>query len=292
MSEETSISATPCSSACSKALPREAGVGEPADRALDDAGAVVGRVEHAGGVAVGRARRRCPRRAAASAGSPGRCPSSPLALLACGDRLLGAAGAVAVGAAAARGVEGVVVVVEEVPAGDVVDEAVAVGVVAVGEGGDQIGGVEDRRRTRCRRRCCRRAGRRRSRGRRRQPSPLQSSGGAGGAARPAAGCGSSAALRWTLLTQLPVLPANPGVEDRDDVVSGSPVEYFQAVSARTPRDLGALGIAGGDVGGPALGVELVAVDVLWSRRRSSAATAGTRLAESGLKPNAPYCSSK
>ena len=54
-------------------------------------------------------------------------------------------GAVAVGRAAARGVEGVVVVVEEVPAGDVVDVAVAarVVVVAVRELGDQVGGVED-----------------------------------------------------------------------------------------------------------------------------------------------------
>ena len=43
----------------------------------------------------------------------------------------------------ARRVVGVVVVVEEVPAGDVVREAVAVGVAAVGERGDQVGGVEE-----------------------------------------------------------------------------------------------------------------------------------------------------
>jgi len=43
----------------------------------------------------------------------------------------------------ARGVVGVVVVVEEVPAGDVVREAVAVRVAAVREHGEQVGGVED-----------------------------------------------------------------------------------------------------------------------------------------------------
>ena len=47
------------------------------------------------------------------------------------------------GRAVARGVVGVVVVVEEVPARDVVGVAVAVGVGAVGEDRDQVGRVED-----------------------------------------------------------------------------------------------------------------------------------------------------
>src|SRR5581483_6913799 len=54
----------------------------------------------------------------------------------------GPAAAVVGGGEVARGVVGVVVVVEEVPAGDVVHEAVAVGVRAVGEGRDQVLGVD------------------------------------------------------------------------------------------------------------------------------------------------------
>ena len=71
-------------------------------------------------------------------------PVSSMPLLRLGHGLLRAAGAVAVGAAAAGSVERVVVVVEEVPARDVVDVAVRVGVGAVGEGGDEVGPVEDR----------------------------------------------------------------------------------------------------------------------------------------------------
>ena len=64
------------------------------------------------------------------------------AVVAALGRLFGPAGAVVGGGEVARGVVGVVVVVEEVPAGDVVDEAVAVAVDAVAEGGDQVLGVE------------------------------------------------------------------------------------------------------------------------------------------------------
>ena len=55
----------------------------------------------------------------------GHTPGLAARVVGLGGGLGGAAGAVAVGRAAARGVEGVVVVVEEVPAGDVVDVAVA-----------------------------------------------------------------------------------------------------------------------------------------------------------------------
>ena len=63
----------------------------------------------------------------------GHTPIEPCAVVAPLHRLLGAAGAVVLGGEVARGVLRVVVVVEEVPAGDVVHVAVAVVVLAVGE---------------------------------------------------------------------------------------------------------------------------------------------------------------
>ena len=64
------------------------------------------------------------------------------AVVAFRDGVRGAPAAVVVRRAVRARVEGVVVVVEEVPARDVVDEAVAVVVGAVGEEGDQVLGVE------------------------------------------------------------------------------------------------------------------------------------------------------
>ncbi len=143
MSLETSVSATPVLVGVGEGAAGELRVGEPADRALDDAGAVV-------------ASRRATPIAKLSPGTTkvsqtrsgitwqfGQMPGLAEPVVGLGDRLGGAVGAVAVGRAAARGVEGVVVVVEEVPAGDVVDVAVGVVVAAVGEGRDQVGGVED-----------------------------------------------------------------------------------------------------------------------------------------------------
>jgi hypothetical protein len=123
--------------------PGKLGVGEPADRALGDARAVVGCVDEGHRVVVG--------------GDDERVPDAQRHDLAVGahadaiDRVVrlrrglgGPAGAVPARRAAARGVKRVVVVVEEVPAGDVVDVAVAVGVGVVGEGGDQVRPVEER----------------------------------------------------------------------------------------------------------------------------------------------------
>ena len=109
----------------------------------------------------------------------------------------------------------------------------------------------------------RRAGRRRSRETLNAPSPLQSS--AGQSAPPACcGSGSSAALRRTLSTSSRVLPADPGVEDRDRDVGIAGRVLPRGVGADA-GELGALRIAGGDVGGPALGVELAAVGVAGRR---------------------------
>ena len=63
----------------------------------------------------------------------GQTPIEPRAVVPLLGRLVHPARAVVLGGEVARGVDRVVVVVEEVPAGDVVDVAVAVGVVAVGE---------------------------------------------------------------------------------------------------------------------------------------------------------------
>ena len=120
----------------------EARVRQAAERGLDDADPVVGRVGDAQRELVRVGDERVPDAdrddlaARADAGAAG-------ALVRLLPGLLGAAGAVVGGRAVARGVVGVVVVVEEVPAGDVVGVAVAVGVRAVGEDGDQVGGVED-----------------------------------------------------------------------------------------------------------------------------------------------------
>ena len=104
---------------------RELGVGQPADRALGHARAVVGGVGDGQRVVVGGRNEGVPdpqRHELALGAQPGLAGR----VVGLGQRLPGAPGAVAVGAAAARGVEGVVVVVEEVPAGDVVDVAVGV----------------------------------------------------------------------------------------------------------------------------------------------------------------------
>ena len=73
----------------------------------------------------------------------GHTPMPPAPSLPSLPGLLGAAGAVVGGRRVARRVVGVVVVVEEVPAGDVVDVAVAVVVAAVAERDEQVAGVED-----------------------------------------------------------------------------------------------------------------------------------------------------
>ena len=120
----------------------EARVGQAAERRLDDADPVVGRVGDAERELVRVGDERVPDAdrddlaARAHAGAAG-------ALVRLLPGLLGAAGAVVGGRAVARGVVGVVVVVEEVPARDVVGVAVAVGVRAVGEDRDQVGRVED-----------------------------------------------------------------------------------------------------------------------------------------------------
>ena len=85
-----------------------------------------------------RRRRRCPRSGSAGTGSGGRRRSSPRRRCPRSAASPARPDAVVRGGEVARGVVGVVVVVEEVPARDVVDEAVGVGVGAVGEGGDQV----------------------------------------------------------------------------------------------------------------------------------------------------------
>jgi hypothetical protein len=120
----------------------EARVGQPAEGGLDDLDAVVRRVRDAERELVRVGHERVPDAdrhdlaARADAGAPG-------ALVGLLPGLLRAAGAVVGGRAVARRIVRIVVVVEEVPAGDVVRIAVGVGVGAVGEDRDQVGGVED-----------------------------------------------------------------------------------------------------------------------------------------------------
>jgi len=121
---------------------REARVGQAAERSLDHPDPVVGRVGDAERelVRVGHERVPDADRHDLALGADAGAADALVGLL---PGLLGAAGAVVGGGAVARRVVGVVVVVEEVPTGDVVGVAVAVGVRAVGEDGDQVGGVED-----------------------------------------------------------------------------------------------------------------------------------------------------
>ena len=261
---------------------RELGVGEPADGALDDAGAVVGGVDDAHRVVVGRHDEGVPdpQRHDLAVGAHADAVG-PVVGRARG--LGGAPGAVAARRAAARGVVRVVVVVEEVPAGDVVDVAVGVGVGVVGEGRDQVRGVEER-------------------------VGLLVAGGvadarvvpvigdvegavavavvgtAGGAAVP--GQRQLLAVQANLLDELAGLPADPRIEDRDrrPGVAGRVLPGGVGANA---GDLRALGVARGDVGGATLRVELVAVQVL----RAARADAGAWFAESGLKPKARNSSS-
>ena len=121
---------------------REPCVGQAADRPLGHGGAVVDGVGHGERPVVGGGDERVP--------DPQRHQLAPRAkprlvgrVVGLGQRLQGAPGPVAAGATAARRVVGVVVVVEEVPAGDVVDVAVGVAIGSLREGGDQVGGVED-----------------------------------------------------------------------------------------------------------------------------------------------------
>ena len=124
-------------------LTREARVEERADRSLDDLDVVVGGIEDGLGEVVRVDDERVPdaHRHDLAAGA---VADAAIAVVAGLGRIRGAARPVVARARVARGVVGVVVVVEEVPAGDVVDVAVRVGVGAVAEDGDQVAGVEDR----------------------------------------------------------------------------------------------------------------------------------------------------
>ncbi len=119
----------------------EARVAEASHGALDYLHPVVGRVEHALRVVVGVDDEGVPdsqRDDLAGRADPG----AAVGVVGLPPGLGGAAAAVVGGARVARGVVGVVVVVEEVPSGDVVDVAVGVVVDGVAEDRDQVRGVE------------------------------------------------------------------------------------------------------------------------------------------------------
>ena len=237
--------------------PGEGRVAEAAHRSLDDAGPVVGGVDDAHRVEVGVDHEGVPdphRQQLAV-----RAQAEPVAgVVALAHRLLGATGAVAVGAAAARGVEGVVVVVEEIPAGDVVDVTVAVVVRAVREGGDQVGAVEHRVRLGVA-------------GIHRDPRVVGEIANVDEAVAVAVIRGARAPVGMlrgrklggvepNLVDQLGVLPADPGVEDCNRHVRVAGRVLPRRIGPH-PGDLRAGGVAGRGVGLAALGIELRAVGV-------------------------------
>ncbi len=126
-----------------KRRPREARVEERAHRSLHHLDVVVRRIEGRQREVVGVDHERVPNthRHDLAVGAQANAAVTFVALL---RGLLHPPAAVVRRARITGGVVGVVVVVEEVPAGDVVGVAVAVAVVAVTEHGDQVAGVEDR----------------------------------------------------------------------------------------------------------------------------------------------------
>ena len=196
----------------------ESRVGQAADRPLCHGGAVIDGVGHGERPVVGGRNERVP--------DPQRHQLAPRAqprlagrVVGLGQRLQGAPGPVAVGAAAARRVVGVVVVVEEVPAGDVVDVAVGVAIGALRERGDQVGGVEDRVGVRARVRGVV-AGAIRNPRVRRVVRDVEGAVAVAVVARAGRRVGALGQRQLTpveadLVRQLLLLPANPGVEDGD-----------------------------------------------------------------------------
>jgi hypothetical protein len=166
---------------------------------------------------------------------------------------------VTAGTAAARGVEGIVVVVEEVPARDVVDVAVRVGVGAVREGRDQVGAVEDRIRL----------GIARVNGHPRIGRVVHDVEGAvavavvvrARAAIAVLGHGKLVPVQVHAVPKLLLLPADPRVQDRDRDLRVSNRVLPGRIGADA-GDLRAGRVAGGDVGVASLLIELGAVGVL------------------------------
>ena len=245
----------------------EAGVGDAAVRALHDAGAIVGGVDDRERVEVRRDDERVPdpqRHDLAIGADAGAAE----AVVRPRGGLPGAPGPVTVRRATAGGIEGVVVVVEEVPAGDVVDVTVRVGVAGVGERGDQVGAVEQVVGLLIATRGIdpRVAG---------EVAHVERAvavgvvGAGEGRARGAAADRVGAvglrlrefgAVQVDLLDQLPVLPPDAGIEDRDDRV-GVAGRVLPGGVGPDPCDLGALRVARRDVRCAALGVELRAIRV-------------------------------